>query len=602
MANVQTYSVPYKKNFYASLPSTTRGLPVHLGGDPKGKNILYCTGNSVVIRDLTNPLLCDQYTEHAHAPTVARYAPSGYYIASGDSAGTVRIWDCVGADRICKLEVNVIFGAITDISWSPDSKRLCVVGDGKEKYGRVFFAETGASVGEISGASKKLTTCDMKQTRPFRLITGSEDNSVQWLEGPPFKWKKNLTDHTRFVNCVRFNAPGTLFASAGQDKKVFLYDGKTAEKKGELPQEHKMGVYSLSWNADGTQLLTCSGDKSVKLWDVEAQKCVSTFQFPNHLDYMQLGVLWQGDYMVSLGLNGYFIYLDKNKPDTPQQVLKGHNKFITSMAYDKSTNNLYTGSYDAVVTRWNVDTGANDVLPGKGHTNQINGMSISGGKLVTCAMDDSFRVTPLDGEFGDSTSVDAPATDCATGAGDLAISVTMKSVYLFRGQKEVSKVSVPYNPKCTAINPASDTAVVGGADDFKVHVYSLGGDALKEIQVLDRHTRQVTSAAFSPCGKYLATGDQKNEIIVWNTGDWSIVEEGWCFHTGSVKSIAWSPNSERLASGSLDQCVFIWSMSNRSERIRIPNAHRGGVNVVAWLDDTTVASAGQDCAWKSWSV
>lgn len=41
-----------KENVYCTLPATTRGAPVHLGGDPKGKNFLYTNGNSVIIRDI----------------------------------------------------------------------------------------------------------------------------------------------------------------------------------------------------------------------------------------------------------------------------------------------------------------------------------------------------------------------------------------------------------------------------------------------------------------------------------------------------------------------------------------------------------------------
>ena len=35
----------------AGLPRTQRGKPIVLKTDPKGKNILYCNGNSVFIRD-----------------------------------------------------------------------------------------------------------------------------------------------------------------------------------------------------------------------------------------------------------------------------------------------------------------------------------------------------------------------------------------------------------------------------------------------------------------------------------------------------------------------------------------------------------------------
>lgn len=42
----------FLENIYASLPKTTRGQPIVLGGDPKGKNFLYCNGNSVIIRNI----------------------------------------------------------------------------------------------------------------------------------------------------------------------------------------------------------------------------------------------------------------------------------------------------------------------------------------------------------------------------------------------------------------------------------------------------------------------------------------------------------------------------------------------------------------------
>jgi len=74
----------------APLPPTERGKPFVLGGDPKGNNFIYCSGHSVVIRDINNPSISDIYTEHATKTTVAKYAPSGYYIASADKSGKVR--------------------------------------------------------------------------------------------------------------------------------------------------------------------------------------------------------------------------------------------------------------------------------------------------------------------------------------------------------------------------------------------------------------------------------------------------------------------------------------------------------------------------------
>lgn len=68
---------------FAALPRTQRGTPLVLGGDPKGRTFLYTNGNSVIIRDIENPAIADVYTEHSCQVNVAKYSPSGFYIASG---------------------------------------------------------------------------------------------------------------------------------------------------------------------------------------------------------------------------------------------------------------------------------------------------------------------------------------------------------------------------------------------------------------------------------------------------------------------------------------------------------------------------------------
>lgn len=57
------------------------------------------------------------------------------------------------------------------------------------RFGHVFMAETGTSVGEISGQSKSINSCDFRPARPFRIVTGCEDNTIGVFEGPPFKFK-----------------------------------------------------------------------------------------------------------------------------------------------------------------------------------------------------------------------------------------------------------------------------------------------------------------------------------------------------------------------------------------------------------------------------
>ncbi len=143
------------------------------------------------------------------------------------------------------------------------------------RFGHVFNAETGTSVGEIMGTSKAINSVDFKSSRPFRAIVGSEDNTICFFEGPPFKFKGSFAEHERFVNVVRYAPNGEKFASGSADGKLFVFDGKTGEKMYEIGKPaHSGSIYSLCWDPTSQKIITASGDKTAKVWDVEAQKLI----------------------------------------------------------------------------------------------------------------------------------------------------------------------------------------------------------------------------------------------------------------------------------------------------------------------------------------
>lgn len=110
-------------------------------------------------------------------------------------------------EHILKNEFHPFGGPIKDIAWSPDNQRMVVVGEGRERFGHVFMSETGTSVGEISGQSKPINSCDFRPARPFRIVTGSEDNTTAVFEGPPFKFKmtKQVNKNSENTSLLKFS-------------------------------------------------------------------------------------------------------------------------------------------------------------------------------------------------------------------------------------------------------------------------------------------------------------------------------------------------------------------------------------------------------------
>ncbi|KAJ7329556.1 hypothetical protein JRQ81_015730 [Phrynocephalus forsythii] len=546
---------------FASLPQVERGVSKIIGGDPKGNNFLYTNGKCVIIRNIDNPAIADIYTEHAHQVVVAKYAPSGFYIASGDISGKLKIWDTTQKEHLLKYEYQPFAGKIKDIAWTEDSKRLAAVGEGREKFGAVFLWDTGSSVGEITGHNKVINSVDIKQTRPYRLATGSDDNCAAFFEGPPFKFKFTISEHSRFVNCVRFSPDGNRLATASADGQIFIYDGKTGEKIGALGEDkaHNGGIYAISWSPDGNRLLSASGDKTAKIWDVAANHVVNTFNMGSSVLDQQLGCLWQKHHLLTVSLSGYINYLDENNPDKPLRVIK-----VSRMAVDEME------------------------------------------QLVTCSMDDTVRYTSLnkkDYSGQDILKMDIQPKCIAVGPGGYAVVVCIGEIVLMKDKKKCFAIdNLGFDPEVVAVHPGGGMAAVGGTDG-KVYLYAIQGASLKRDEKTLEVKGPVTDLAYSRDGSFLAVTDASKAVTAFNAGEDYAEYNVFYGHHAKIVCIAWSPDNEHFASGGMDMMVYIWTVSDPETRVKIQDAHRlHHVSSLAWLDEHTLVTTSHDASVKEWSI
>ncbi|PKU45168.1 wd repeat-containing protein hypothetical protein [Limosa lapponica baueri] len=502
---IALYNYLKGEKVFASLPQVERGVSKIIGGDPKGNNFLYTNGKCVVIRNVDNPAIADIYTEHAHQVVVAKYAPSGFYIASGDVSGKLRIWDTTQKEHLLKYEYQPFAGKIKDLAWTEDSKRIAVVGEGREKFGAVFLWDSGSSVGEITGHNKVINSVDIKQTRPYRLATGSDDNCAAFFEGPPFKFKFTISDHTRFVNCVRFSPDGNRFATASADGQIFVYDGKTGEKVCALGggKAHDGGIYAISWSPDSSQLLSASGDKTAKIWDVGANSIVSTFNMGSNVLDQQLGCLWQKDHLLTISLSGYINYLDKNNPNKPLRVIK-----IVLMKDKKKCFAIDDLGYEPEAVA---------IHPG-------------GGTAAVGGADGNVRLYSIQGTSlkSDEKSLEAkgPVTDLAYShdGAFLAVCDANKVVTVFSVTDGYAEHNVFYGHHakivCIAWSPDNEHFASGGMD-MMVYVWTVS-DPETRVKIPDtRRTAQITPFLFQrsmeslvECGIHLALRDRNGRLAL----------------------------------------------------------------------------------------
>jgi WD40 repeat protein len=115
------------------------------------------------------------------------------------------------------------------------------------------------------------------------------------------------------------------------------------------------------------------------------------------------------------------------------------------------------------------------------------------------------------------------------------------------------------------------------------------------------HDGEVSSVAFSPDGKTLASGSLDRTIKLWDvaTDNEQATLQG---HTGLVWSVAFSPDGQMLASGSEDTTIKLWDVQTGQERVTL-KGHTDQVRSVAYSPDgKTLASGSWDQTIKLWDV
>ncbi|AWM41124.1 Serine/threonine-protein kinase PknB [Gemmata obscuriglobus] len=116
------------------------------------------------------------------------------------------------------------------------------------------------------------------------------------------------------------------------------------------------------------------------------------------------------------------------------------------------------------------------------------------------------------------------------------------------------------------------------------------------------------TAAFSPNGKYLATGSRNSQVKIWDWANNIAVVK--LQHRGTVHSVAYNPDGTQLASAGSDGKVKVWNLKNVNwingegavESVDLAQ-HKGGVySVVFSPDGSRIASAGWDGYVRIWDA
>ena len=173
--------------------------------------------------------------------------------------------------------LNLTTNSIFEIQ-SFDNLLVVASGDGS-----IFLVDRkGFSVHKKIKASDKSARCLAINKSNGEIAVGFSDNFIRVYSLPDLVLKKEWPAHNNSVFTVRYTKDHDFLISGGRDARLKRWDvSRSYQLETEVPA-HLYAINGMAFSPDGKHFITCSMDRTIKVWRTETMKLLKVLDRARH--------------------------------------------------------------------------------------------------------------------------------------------------------------------------------------------------------------------------------------------------------------------------------------------------------------------------------
>ncbi|THW16558.1 WD40 repeat-like protein [Aureobasidium pullulans] len=450
---------------------------------------------------------------------------------------------------------------------------------------RLWDAKTGVTHSVIRG---NLDVAKAITFSPDNRLIGAAlwDGTIKLRDLGTHEVCQTFRGHSDTVNAIVFLSNGELLASASSDHTVRLWNTATGLTLS-IFEGHEDSVEALAVSQDGKLVASGTRHGEIRLWDVVTKKlrCV----FKGHSSSLR-AIAFMHDYTIiaSADKAGDINFWEASTGALKNKLNTRERAYISAFSPDGKLFAVATGGGRLKLY---------DTVTGSVHSVYIEGKSLAfefspDSRVLASGSGDNIKLW----DVSTGSSYDIPKSANAYGVivsplSKLVTSYHTDSMELWTthtGRLELEGYAVAFNQ--------NEDMVACALHNHTINLQNLKTG--KPNFTLADHTRIVSTLAFSPDDKLLASASQDQSVNLWDVETGALCRKFSCTH--KIWEVVFSPNGKLLAIVLRDDTVELWNIATGTPRWAV-QAPEGLKNVVFSRDGMILASKSeQSGTWLSY--